>query len=159
MEAGKGGKVKFCKCGCGAPTKPVPQTDSRRGRKKGDYYDFIKGHENRGRTKKRPVFLPKLCKCGCGQVTEKYTKTRRGHTVGDYRDYVLGHNSRVAPPCDKGGVLKRDGYVYLLMPGDPNATLNERYVKRSRFIMEQILERPLLPTEIVHHINGIKSDD
>lgn len=50
------------------------------------------------------------------------------------------------------------GYKYLYRPNHPNANKNGQ-IKRCRFIMYEHIGRPLLKTEIVHHINGDKSDD
>jgi len=50
------------------------------------------------------------------------------------------------------------GYVYLFNPTHPFA-VKKGYVKRSRLIMEQKLGRFLNSKEIVHHINGIRTDD
>ena len=40
----------------------------------------------------------------------------------------------------------------------PNARSNGQ-IKRSRLVMSEHLGRPLLETELVHHLNGDKSDD
>lgn len=40
-----------------------------------------------------------------------------------------------------------------------DAERRTRRVKQHRFLMEQHLMRPLLPSEDVHHINGIKTDN
>lgn len=59
----------------------------------------------------------------------------------------------------KGGIRKcLKGYVWLYRPKHPLCQKNN-YVKRSRIIMEKHLGRYLTPTEVVHHINGIKHDD
>ncbi len=59
----------------------------------------------------------------------------------------------------KGGRSKRaSGYVYLYAPDHPNAVAT-RYVLEHRLVMEAHLGRVLLPSEHVHHINGIKDDN
>jgi hypothetical protein len=50
------------------------------------------------------------------------------------------------------------GYKYLHKPDHPNARSTGQ-IKRCRFIMSEILGRPLLKTELVHHIDGDKSND
>ena len=50
------------------------------------------------------------------------------------------------------------GYKMLRLPNHPNARPNGQ-VKRCRVIMSEHLGRPLLKTELVHHINGDKADD
>lgn len=54
---------------------------------------------------------------------------------------------------------KRDsgGYVLILMPEHPFAMIN-RYVFEHRLVVEKIIGRYLLPTEIVHH-EGTKDDN
>lgn len=59
----------------------------------------------------------------------------------------------------KGGIWKHHtGYVYVYSPEHPFRD-KDNYVKRSRLVMESIVNRFLKRTEVVHHINGIKDDD
>ena len=59
----------------------------------------------------------------------------------------------------KGGVIRRPnhGYVYVYSPKHPHAVRN--YVKEHRLVMEKHLDRYLIPSEAVHHRNGIKDDN
>jgi len=61
-------------------------------------------------------------------------------------------------PSWKGGLKNSLGYVLILSPDHPYCD-SQGYIRRSRKIMESHLGRTLLPTEVVHHINGIKDDD
>lgn len=58
----------------------------------------------------------------------------------------------------KGGTTKSGGYILVHSPNHPFCDAHN-YVKRSRLVMEKHIGRYLLRTEIVHHINEIKSDD
>jgi len=58
----------------------------------------------------------------------------------------------------KGGRKLVDDYVFLLKPNHPNADCNG-YVKEHRFVMSEVLGRPLDSNEVVHHINGIRDDN
>jgi len=62
-------------------------------------------------------------------------------------------------PTWKGGRTKTSaGYIYVYSPTHPYAT-KAGYVLEHRLVMEAHLGRVLLPTEIVHHINGVKDDN
>ena len=66
--------------------------------------------------------------------------------------------SRENNPKWKGGIVKRGLYIRVLSPDHPRADANG-YVKRSVLEMEKKLGRPVLRSEVVHHINGDKLDD
>ena len=54
-------------------------------------------------------------------------------------------------PNWKGGARNKDGYVVVRVDG--------RHLMQHRLVMEQLLRRPLLATETVHHKNGNRSDN
>ena len=61
-------------------------------------------------------------------------------------------------PCWKGGRTKTvNGYIWVLSPPHPCA--NHGYIYEHRAVMEKHLDRFLKSTEIVHHINGNKTDN
>ena len=51
------------------------------------------------------------------------------------------------------------GYVIVLMPDHPNASVGGRYVFEHRIVMEKFLGRTLNRWEVVHHKNEIKTDN
>src|SRR3990167_3556597 len=55
-------------------------------------------------------------------------------------------------PSWKGGRYNHDGYVRL-------HSENGKQILEHRLVMEQVIGRPMLPTETIHHKNGIRSDN
>ena len=62
-------------------------------------------------------------------------------------------------PHWKGGkMLDKQGYVLVRAPGHPLAD-SHRYVREHRLVAEQMLGRPLEPSEVVHHLNDDVADN
>lgn len=61
-------------------------------------------------------------------------------------------------PHWKGGRFLSRGYVYIYSSDHPFKTKDNRVLEH-RLVMEKHLGRVLLPTEVVHHINGDKADN
>lgn len=60
-------------------------------------------------------------------------------------------------PNWKGGKILAGGYIWILNPQREGK--KRMYIKEHRYVMEQFLERKLLKTELVHHKNGVKTDN
>jgi len=59
----------------------------------------------------------------------------------------------------KGGKIKHDrGYLFIYSSNHPFRN-KRNYVFEHRLVMEKKLKRFLGPTEVIHHINGIKIDN
>lgn len=87
------------------------------------------------------------CKSHSKKIREKISKSMKGINAGEKNPYW------------KGGKTKDGhGYIYIRNFNHPYTT-KRGYIKRSRLIMEKILNRYLLPEEIIHHKNEIKNDD
>lgn len=59
-----------------------------------------------------------------------------------------------------GRRVQRGGYIGVWMPEHPSLEGTKRkYVLEHRLVMEEMLKRPLIRTEQVHHKNGIRDDN
>lgn len=58
----------------------------------------------------------------------------------------------------KGFKTNKAGYIFIHKPDHPNAN-KDGYIAEHRLVMEKVLGRHLLESEIVHHKNEIKNDN
>lgn len=101
-----------------------------------------------------PTVLDRLEKGG-GTKRTVGQSLKLSHKLG-----MIKKTNNINNPNWKGGRRKnQDGYILIRMPYHPYAQRNGGYVLEHRLIMEKHLGRYLLPTEIVHHLNGIKDDN
>ncbi len=75
------------------------------------------------------------------------------------RQAKLGKLGKETPGWKNGKYTdKATGYCYIYQPFHPFAK-NGRYVAEHRLVMEKHLGRYLTRDEVVHHLNGIKTDN
>src|SRR3990167_949151 len=91
-------------------------------------------------------------------ANQTVSKLCKKHQVKCHR---TGSRSGSCHPNWKGGVaIDKNGYRLVYCPSHPY-TRNSRktMVLEHRLVMEKHLGRYLLPVEVVHHINGVKTDN
>ena len=82
------------------------------------------------------------------EVREKISNTLKGRYGGNKN------------PAWRGGICINDnGYILIYSPEHPNKRKSRPYVPQSHLVIEKYLGRYVLPTEVVHHINGDKIDN
>lgn len=119
-----------------------------------------------------------LCACGCGALIDKYWFGRGFKSDVRERKYVSGHNkpwlgkkrskktiekirkAKIGNKCHwKGGkTMDKDGYIDVLSKDHPSKRINN-YVKEHRLVMEKHLGRKLKRKEVVHHIDGDRTNN
>lgn len=84
----------------------------------------------------------------------------KAHTP-ETRKKIAEHSARQPRGADshawKGGRVMDDGYILVYAPNHPLAV--GRYVPEHRLIAEQTIGRSLAANEVVHHINGVTTDN
>jgi hypothetical protein len=101
------------------------------------------------------------CACGCGSKIWNYDKYGRKRT---YKDGHIRKNKKFPEQSGtnhwnwKGGYYSHEGYLMRYAPNHP-ASNKEGHIREHRLVMEECLGRYLKSNEIVHHKNGIKTDN
>ena len=107
-----------------------------------------------------------LCQCGCGHPVNVPTRNHRsnGWIAGQPMRFIQGHHMKLRPwrgpehPMWKGGRKSERGYILIHRPAHGRA-YRSGYVKESIMIAEHALGHPLPRHAVVHHANGIRSDN
>lgn len=103
-----------------------------------------------------------LCECECGKAHEVGLAHLRSGKVKScgclFLEYARNQPSKEKSRLWKGGRRTDKGYVYVYDPSHPKSKSNG-YILEHRVIMENIIGRPLLPEENVHHIDGDKTNN
>lgn len=126
----------YCHCGCGGKTKIAPYSSKRISWIKGNPIKYIHGHNAPFR----------------GYVASEKTKKKISKTISKL------FSDPTKSPTWKGGIIKRDGYFYIMEKGNGNGD-KYGYVKKCNLPAQKVLGRELKIREVVHHINGKRDDD
>lgn len=102
------------------------------------------------------------CRCTCGVIkVVSGDSLRKGNTrsCGCLNKENLANLPKGSDhQWWKGGIKIVHGYVLLHRPNHPNSN-NHHYVAKHVLVMSQIIGRPLLKGETVHHKNGVRHDN
>lgn len=107
-----------------------------------------------------------FCECGCREKAPIAKKTRKhlGHIKGHPVRFVSGHNGKCQGTMENGHNWKGGkytdihGYVQVYMPTHIRAN-QMGYVREHILVLEEVLGRPILPTEVAHHRNKKRDDN
>jgi hypothetical protein len=104
----------------------------------------------------RQIYYEKIC-ANCGEVFAASHK---------HLTYCSKSCARQCQPQGEksskwrgGRYIDRFGYVCVLRRDHPDALKPNFYIKEHRLVAEQMLGRRLTKNEVIHHLNGIKSDN
>lgn len=84
----------------------------------------------------------------------------KGTCGSHYQQQRKGQRLRALKPkrADGEGTVDKDGYLKIYLPSHPNAR-KTGCVYQHTIVMAEVLGRPLLPHENVHHRNGDRLDN
>ena len=118
---------------------------SRKGIKRPDHSKRMSGKNN-------PMYGKKLSEEAKRRIGDKNKGLQKGKNNSMY-----GKKGKESPVF-KGKCKTTSGYYNICAPNHPYKT-KSGYVLEHRLVMEEFIGRYLTSSEIVHHINGIKSDN
>lgn len=93
-----------------------------------------------------------LGQCVADDCEREVAVSERSLCTMHYQRWRKHGDANVQPKRSPGRWISSHGYV--LLP-----TGSSRMVMEHRVIMEQMIGRPLLPSENVHHMNGVRDDN
>ena len=83
----------------------------------------------------------------------------KGYCGKHYQRYIIHGDPETSFRGEIGkGTVTAQGYVILHQPSHPNANKHGR-IPEHRLVMSEIIGRPLIDDETVHHKNGIRTDN
>ena len=143
---------KSCECGCGQLTNMIKQTDNRKGLRKGEYYQFVKGHNISKPTENVKVYCEYCSK-------EKYIYPSALDQFRFCSKSCAGKYMREITTKDNGSsFINHYGYKIVKCKGHIMAD-DRDWVLEHRKVMSDKLQRKLTSSEHVHHINSDKLDN
>jgi hypothetical protein len=83
----------------------------------------------------------------------------KGLCTGHYSRQHEGRNLEGSIRIIGSGHINREGYRFVVARGHPNAKGKQALIAEHRLVMSQMLGRPLIKGETVHHLNGNRLDN
>lgn len=154
-------EIALCECGCGLPAPIIRATNRARGYVIGMPHRFVKGHENRGRTASQATRAARSASMKGHPVSDETRKKISEHhkaagirpSTEATRKSNINRGLREQNASWKGGRSRMtNGYDAIYAPDHPRAHPNG-YVYEHILVAENAMGRPLVPGEVVHHID------